>query len=274
MEDPIVEFLRHRRRILELNTQDTIGKAAARFMTESVTRSYSYSFDWLSRPIIQYPQDIVAMQELIWLVRPDLIVETGIAHGGSAVFSASMLALLDYCDAATAGEMLDPAAPRRRVIAIDIDIRAHNRALIEAHPMANRIDMIEGSSVDDAVVAQARAAAAQAGTVLVFLDSNHTADHVLAELEAYAPMTSQGSYCVVFDTVVEDLPAEMFGDRPWGPGNSPKTAVFAYLDRLASERHTGIDGAPLDFEIDRDIDHKLLISVAPDGFLRRRSNAE
>jgi cephalosporin hydroxylase len=223
----------------------------------------------MGRPIIQFPQDMIAMQEIIWEVQPDLIIETGIAHGGSAVFSASMLALIEYCDAAAAGETLDPAAPRRRVLAIDIDIRSHNRSLIEAHPLAGRIDMIEGSSTDPAVVARARAAAERAGTVLVCLDSNHTADHVLGELEAYAPMTSQGSYCVVFDTVVEDLPAEMFADRPWGPGNSPKTAVLAYLERLAAEGATGIDGASLAFAIDRDIDRKLLISVAPEGYLRR-----
>jgi len=273
-DDPVRAFNEERRARAAGYPGSQLAEAAAGFMRESTLPKYSYNFDWLSRPIIQYPQDMVAMQELIWSVRPDLIVETGIAHGGSAVFSASMLALLDYCDAAAAGETLDPAVPHRRVMAIDIDIRAHNRALIEAHPLANRIDMIEGSSVDDAVVAQARAAAGQAGTVLVCLDSNHTADHVLAELEAYAPMTSQGSYCVVFDTVVEDLPAEMFGDRPWGPGNSPKTAVFAYLDRLRSEGRTGIDGEPLDFGIDRDIDRKLLISVAPDGYLRRRNQAE
>jgi cephalosporin hydroxylase len=243
IQDPLTEFRAERQKVLERNGDDAIVSSAKTFITTSGIRKYSYSFDWLSRPIIQYPQDIVAMQEVIWSVRPDLIIETGIAHGGSVVFYASMLALLDYCDAAAAGEMLDPAAPRRRVLAIDIDIRAHNRALIEAHPLANRIDMIEGSSVDNAVVAQCRAAADRAGTVLVCLDSNHTADHVLAELEAYAPLTSQGSYCVVFDTVIEDLPAEMFGNRPWGPGNSPKTAVHTYLNRLDTEGRTGIDGS-------------------------------
>ena len=273
-DDPVRAFNEERRARASGYSGSRLAEAAAGFMRKSTLPKYSYNFDWLSRPIIQYPQDIVAMQELIWSVRPDLIIETGIAHGGSAIFSASILALLDYCDAAAAGEMLDPAAPRRRVLAIDIDIRAHNRALIEVHPLASRIDMVEGSSVDDAVVAQARAAAEHAGTVLVCLDSNHTADHVLDELEAYAPMTSQGSYCVVFDTVIEDLPAEMFRDRPWGPGNSPKTAVFAYLDRLGSEGRTGIDGAPLDFGTDGDIDRKLLIRAAPDGFLRRRNNAE
>lgn len=271
-DDPIRAFIDERRSRIADYPGSALAEAATAFMRESTTTRYSYNFDWLSRPIIQYPQDIVAMQEVIWSVRPDLIIETGIAHGGSAIFSASMLALMDYCDAAEAGEMLDPAAPCRRVLAVDIDIRAHNRALIEAHPLANRIDMIEGSSVDANVIAQARAAAQRAEVVLVCLDSNHTREHVLAELEAYAPMTSPGSYCVVFDTVVEDLPAEMFGDRPWAPGNSPKTAVHAYLDRLASEDRSGIDGAPLAFAIDREIDHKLLISVAPEGFLRREDS--
>jgi cephalosporin hydroxylase len=269
MDDPIGSFEAQRRDVLKMNVDLEMLEASAAFLRESVVRKYSYNFDWLSRPIIQYPQDIVAMQELIWSVRPDLIIETGIAHGGSAVFSASMLALMEYCDAAAAGETLDPAAPRRRVLAVDIDIRSHNRALIEAHPLANRIDMIEGSSTEPEVVAQVRAAAERAETVLVCLDSNHTANHVLAELEAYAPMTSRGSYCVVFDTVVEDLPETMFADRPWGPGNSPKTAVLAYLERLASEGAAGIDGAQLAFTIDRDIDRKLLISVAPEGYLRR-----
>lgn len=269
-DDPIRVFIEERRARTARYPGSPLAEAAAAFMRESTVPKYSYNFDWLSRPIIQYPQDIVAMQELIWSVRPDLIIETGIAHGGSAVFSASMLALLEYCDAAEAGETLDPAAPRRRVLAIDIDIRPHNRERIEAHPLAGRIDMIEGSSTDPTVVERARAAAARAGTVLVCLDSNHTAEHVLAELEAYAPMTSQGSYCVVFDTVVEDLPAEMFGDRPWGPGDSPKTAVYAYLGLLADEGRTGIDSAPLAFAIDREIDRKLLISVAPEGFLRRQ----
>lgn len=268
-DDSLQMFIEERRTRIDGYPGSRLAAAAAMFMCESTLPKYSYNFDWLSRPIIQYPQDIVAMQELIWSVRPDLIIETGIAHGGSAIFSASILALLDYCDAVEAGEMLDPASPRRRVLAIDIDIRAHNRARIEAHPLANRIDMVQGSSIDHTIVTKARAAAEGADKVLVCLDSNHTAEHVLAELEAYAPMTSQGSYCVVFDTVVEDLPAEMFADRPWEPGNSPKTAVHVYLERLASEGRAGVDGAPLAFAADPDIDRKLLISVAPEGFLRR-----
>tara|TARA_E500000178_G_scaffold296719_1_gene303066 strand:- start:92 stop:874 length:783 start_codon:yes stop_codon:yes gene_type:complete len=220
---------------------------------------YSYHFESLGRPIIQYPQDMVALQELIWKVKPDLILETGIAHGGSLILSASMLSLLDYCDAIEQGTMLDPKAPCRRVLGLDIDIRAHNRAAIEAHPMANRIDMIEASSIDPVIIAQVQDIAGDYDRVLVCLDSNHTHEHVLAELEAYAPLVSTGSYCVVFDTIIEDMPAEMFPDRPWGPGDNPKTAVWEYL-----KTHP-------EFEIDKQIDHKLLISVAPHGYLRRVS---
>ena len=211
----------------------------------------------MSRPIIQYPQDMVAMQELIWRVRPDLIIETGIAHGGSLIFSASMLALLDMADAIESGVTLDPAKSNRKVLGIDIDIRAHNRAAIEAHPMASRIQMIQGSSIATEIVAQVHEIAADYQRVLVCLDSNHTHAHVLAELHAYAPLTSMGSYCVVFDTIVEDVPADMFPDRPWGPGDNPKTAVREYL-----KTHT-------EFEIDKSIQHKLAITVAPDGYLRR-----
>jgi cephalosporin hydroxylase len=230
---------------------------------------YSYHFDWLGRPIIQFPQDMVAMQELIWTIKPDLIIETGIAHGGSLIFSASMLALLDMSDAINAGEIFDPKISRRKVLGVDIDIRAHNRASIEAHPMASRIQMIQGSSIAPDIIDQVHAIAADYKCVLVCLDSNHTHDHVLAELQAYAPLTSEGSYCVVFDTIVEDMPKEMFPNRPWGPGNNPKTAVWEYLRCLDKEQQVGVNGAVLAFEIDRAIQHKLLITVAPDGYLRR-----
>ena len=239
------------------------------FMQASIAAMYSYNFSTLGRPIIQYPQDMVAMQELIWQVRPDLIIEAGIAHGGSLILSASMLALLDYCDAVNSGQKLDPHATRRRVLGIDIDIRAHNRAAIEAHPMAHRIDMIQGSSIAPEIIAKVHQAAAGYKRILVILDSNHTHDHVLAELEAYAPLTSQGSYCVVFDTVVEDLPDAMFPDRPWGKGNNPKTAVWEYQRRLKEEGRLSADGAPLAFEVDTALESKLLITVAPDGYLKR-----
>lgn len=239
------------------------GNAALRaatgsFVLESIRARYSYNYSWLGRPIIQYPQDIVALQELIWAVKPDLIVETGIAHGGSLILNASMLALLDMTDAMSAGvTSFDPRASRRKVIGVDIDIRAHNRAAIEAHPLASRIEMIQGSSIAPDIVATVRKAAQNYERVLVSLDSNHTHDHVLAELEAYAPLVSVGSYCVIFDTVIEHLPADHFPDRPWSRGNNPLTAVNAFL------------AANPAFEIDKSIENKLMITVAPDGFLRR-----
>ena len=233
---------------LQANVSDQPLHAAARaFTTASVNAMYSYNFSWMGRPIIQYPQDMVAMQQLIWQVQPDLIIETGIAHGGSLIFSASMLELNAACGGPKDAE----------VMAVDIDIRAHNKAAIEAHPMFRRITMLQGSSVAPEIVEQVRNKARGKQRVLVSLDSNHTHAHVLAELEAYAPMTSVESYCVVFDTVIEDLPAEAYPDRTWGPGDNPKTAVWAYV-----KDHP-------EFEIDQRIDQQLLVSVAPNGYLRR-----
>jgi len=230
------------------------------WLLESAPHKWSYNFSWLGRPAIQFPNDTWALQELVWQIKPDLIIETGIAHGGSLIYSASLLALLDLCDATEKGEMLDPRNPKRKVLGIDIDIRPHNREAIEAHPLFTRIDMIEGSSISEETVAQVREIASGYKRIMVCLDSNHSHDHVLAELEAFAPVVSLGSYCIVFDTVVEDMPAHLIGDRPWGPGNSPKSAVHAFLKDHA------------EFEIDSRIDKKLLITVAPDGFLRRRED--
>jgi cephalosporin hydroxylase len=233
-----------------------LKKLAGQFLTESAKQNYSYNFEWLSRPIIQYPQDIVATQEIIWKVKPDLIIETGIAHGGSLVLSASILALLDYCDALESGEMLDPQNPKRKVVGVDIDIREHNRKALDQHPMRNRMELIEGSSISLDVIEQIQALAEGYDRVMVFLDSNHTHDHVLAELEAYAPLVSSGSYCVVFDSVIDDLPSPP--DRSWGPGNSPKSALYKYLETNTS------------FEIDKKIEDKILITVAPDGYLLKK----
>lgn len=202
---------------------------------------YAYNWTWYGRPIIQLPQDVMAMQMLILEQKPDLIIETGIAHGGSLVLSASLLELLGE------GE----------VLGIDIDIRAHNRQAIEEHPLARRISMIQGSSIDPEIADRVRARARTAKRVMVCLDSNHTADHVAQELELYAPLVTRGQHLVVFDTIVEDLPASDFPDRPWGPGNSPKTAVRAFLEKNPS------------FEIDHELEARLLFTVAPDGYLKR-----
>jgi cephalosporin hydroxylase len=211
----------------------------------------------MDRPAIQFPNDAWAMQELIWEIKPDLIIEAGIAHGGSLIYYASLLAMLDVAEAVGAGRVMDPRKTKRKVLGLDIDIRTHNREAIEHNPMHPWIQMIQGSSVAPEVVAQVHEIAKEHKRILVSLDSNHTHEHVLAELQAYAPLVSQGSYCVVFDTLVEDMPYDQTSDRPWGPGNNPKTAVWEYLKNNP------------EFQIDKSIEHKLLITVAPDGYLKR-----
>ena len=247
----------------------SLQSASNAWVLEAFEKRYMYNWEWMGRPLIQLPNDVMAMAEIIQQVKPDLIIEMGIAHGGSIVFSASMLALLDYNEALENGEMLDPSEPKRKVVAVDIDIRQHNRDLIECHPMANRITMIEGSSLADDVISQVKKHADGYSNILITLDSNHTHDHVLDELRAYAPLTSKGSYCVVFDTIVEDLPKDFFKDRPWNPGNSPKSAIAAYKKECSDTGIKGADGAPLNLEVDDLIDNKLLLTAAPGGFLKR-----
>lgn len=256
--NPIEKFDLEKRQRVASYAQDAQFRTLSQdWLQASMQRQYVYNFDWLGRPIIQYPQDMVAMQELIWSVQPDLIIETGIAHGGSLVLSASMLALLDMSEAIASGITLNPAVSKRKVLGIDIDIRAHNRAAIESHPMASRIQMIQGSSIAADTIAQVKSLAQDYEHVLVCLDSMHTHDHVLAELNAYAPLVSVDSYCVVFDTFVEDMPPRFFADRPWDVGNNPKTAVQAFL-----RDHP-------EFAIDTGIEQQLMVTVAPSGFLRR-----
>ena len=233
-----------RQRISSLGSDDEFKALSNAWRVMALKKQYMNNFSWLGRPLIQLPSDAMAMQEIVWAVKPDLIIETGVAHGGSVVLSASLLELIGH------GE----------VLGIDIDIRPHNRQAIEAHPLAKRISLIEGSSIAPEVIAQVQARAAGKNKVLVCLDSNHTHEHVLAELEAYAPLVSVGSYCVVFDTFVEDMPAEhVWADRPWGKGNNPKTAVWAWI-----KNHP-------EFVIDQSVADRLLVTSAPDGFLRRIS---
>lgn len=230
-----------RQRIERLGADEDMVRLSHRWLRETIRRDYSYNFSWLGRPIIQYPQDIQAMQEIIWDVQPDLIIETGIAHGGSLVFYASMLELLG-------GD--------GHVVGIDIDVRAHNRDAIEAHPMFRRITLIEGASTDDDIVQTVHDLARGKKRVLVALDSNHTHAHVLRELDLYSPLVSKGSYVVVFDTIIEIMPEGFFADRPWDKGNNPKTAVHEFL--RTNER----------FAIDVDIQNRLLITASLDGYLR------
>lgn len=211
------------------------------FFNRTCEYRYTYNFQWLGRPIIQYPQDIVALQEVIWDVKPELVIETGIAHGGSLILSASLLQLI---------------GGQGRVLGLDIDIRPHNRQAIETHPLAHRIDMLEGSSVDDTIANQVRDAARGKSPVMVILDSNHTHEHVLRELQLYAPLVTRGSYLIVLDTVIEQMPAEAFPDRPWGRGNNPFTAVQEFLK--TTDR----------FELNAEIENKLLLTVGPGGWLK------
>ncbi|MDJ0614962.1 MAG: cephalosporin hydroxylase family protein [Rhizobiaceae bacterium] len=234
-------------RIVENSQNEALVKSASQFVEAATAPKYCYNFSFLGRPIIQYPQDMVAVQELIYATQPDLIVETGIAHGGSLIMSAAMLEL----NAACGGN------PDAHVVGIDIDIREHNRVEIEKHPMFKRITMFEGSSIDPQIVDQVKKIAEGKERVLVFLDSMHSHDHVLAELEAYANLTTVESYCVVFDTIIEDLPDDIYPGRPWGVGDNAKTAVHEWLK---SNDH---------FEIDKQTENKLLITVCPDGFLKR-----
>lgn len=228
--------------IRRMGADPEVKAAALDLVKRTLAYRWTYNFSWLGRPVIQFPPDLIAIQELIWSIRPQRVVETGIAHGGSLIHSASILELLG-------GD--------GRVVGIDIDIRSHNREALDAHPMRRRIDLIEGSSIDPGTFDKVRGAVGDAERVLVILDSMHTHDHVLRELELYAPLASVGSYCVVLDTIIEDLPGAAYPDRPWGPGNNPKTAVHAFLKRDPR------------FEIDRDLEAKLLLTVAPDGWLKR-----
>jgi cephalosporin hydroxylase len=227
------------------------------FLLKAVEYKYPYNFKFLGRPIIQFPQDMVAIQELIWRTKPDLIIETGIAHGGSLIMSAAMLALLDLCETTQCDDNLSNQGPKRLALGIDIDIRDHNRIQIEAHPLASKIKMIEGSSIDPAVVERVNILAKEFKNILVILDSNHTHDHVLAELYAYTPLVNLGSYCLVLDTVIDDLPPELFPNRPWGPGNSPRTAVREFIEKNSQ------------FEIEESIENTLMITGAPSGYLKR-----
>tara|TARA_B100000242_G_scaffold227337_1_gene167717 strand:- start:20093 stop:20839 length:747 start_codon:yes stop_codon:yes gene_type:complete len=245
--DEIKRFENERSELIQSNSENRdLTNAAEVFLTRSAKLNYSYNFTWMGRPIIQYPQDMIAVQEIIWEVKPDLIIETGIAHGGSLIFSASLLEILENCDEIEDG----------KVLGIDVDIREHNKKAIEAHPMSKKITMFEGSSIDKEMISRVHDFSNQSKKIMVFLDSNHTHDHVLAELRAYAKLASVGSYCVVFDTLIEDMP-QGFYDRPWDRGDNPKTAVWEYLKECD------------DFIIDQDIDKKILISVAPSGYLKR-----
>ncbi len=233
--------LRNQRKIKSMSLDKKVKDTSKKWFSQTYKYEYSYHFRWLGRPIIQYPQDIMALQEIVWDVKPDLIIETGIARGGSLIFFASLLELIG----------------KGSVLGIDIDIRSHNRKEIEKHPLFKRINMIEGSSIDEKIVKDVYNVARGKKSIMVVLDSNHTHDHVLKELKFYSPIVTKNSYLVVFDTVVADLPRHYFTKRPWKKSNNPKSALIEFLRNNRQ------------FRIDNKITNKLVITAAPDGYLKR-----
>lgn len=237
------EFDKHNADIIQKMAQDKAFKQQSHdWLVASLDHEYPYHFKWMGLPIIQFPSDIIILQELIWQVKPDLVIETGIARGGSIVFYASLQQMMGITDG--------------QVLGIDIDIREHNRLAIEQHPMAKHIQLVQGSSTDAAVIEKTAEIAKDKECVLVVLDSLHTHDHVLKELELYSQFVKKDSYIVVLDTLIEDMPEGTYPDRPWGKGNNPKTALHAFVEHNAR------------FEIDSAWTDKILVSVATDGFLK------
>jgi cephalosporin hydroxylase len=219
---------------------DALAASALDVLVRSDRHNWSYQWSWLGVPIIQMPPDVLAVQEILWETRPDVVVETGVARGGSLIFYASILELIG----------------KGRVIGVDIDIRPHNRDSIERHPLSRRIDLIQGSSVEQETLDRVKALIPTGASVMAILDSNHTHAHVLDELRLYGPLVTHGQFLIVADTVVERIPAQAHRPRPWGPGDNPATALDAYLAECDR------------FERDEFINAKLLLSSSPGGYLR------
>jgi cephalosporin hydroxylase len=243
-KDPIAEFFEERQAdIQRMGADEELRRKSIDWMLHADKYKYTYNFTWMGRPIIKFPSDMVIQQELMWKLRPDLVIETGIAHGGSIVFTSSMMEMMGID-----GE----------VVGIDIDIRKHNRAEIEKHPMAKRITMYEGNSVDAGMIEKVRLHTAGKRCVMVVLDSLHSHDHAYKELVAYAPMATTGSYCILPDTFIEFFPKGYYSStRPWDVGDNPYTAMKQYL------AETDL------FEIDRALTDKAMITETVDGYLKR-----
>lgn len=238
--DKNLEFKnKNRKKITQMFNDKKLRETTKKWFLQTYEYEYSYHFSWLGRPIIQYPQDMISIQEIIWNYKPDIIIETGIAHGGSLIFSASILEIIG----------------KGEVIGIDIDIRKHNKKEIEKHPLYKRITMLEGSSIDKKIRDKVLELSKNK-KVIVFLDSNHTEKHVLKELEFYSPLVTKGGYVVVFDTIIEDLPEKFVQNRDWDKKNNPKSAVIKFLRK--NDR----------FKIDKKLEKKLLVTAAKDGYLK------
>jgi cephalosporin hydroxylase len=242
--DDHTDFLNERSRRIESYKANTSFRTLSKqYLIETLRHEYSYNFSWMGLPVIQYPQDLVALQEIIFETKPDLIIETGVARGGSIIFYASMLELLG-------GNGI--------VIGIDIDIRSHNRKRVMEQALSHRIRLIEASSTELSTVDMVKAFCEGKQRIMVSLDSNHTHEHVRKELELYTPLVTPGCYCVVFDTVIEMMPEGSYPERPWDKGNNPMAAVENFL-RNNSE-----------FQIDSLLEEKLQITAAPFGWLQRK----
>lgn len=242
--DPIKQFQEERAADIARMGQDAeLRQKSLDWMLHADKYKYTYNFSWMGRPIIKYPNDMVVQQELMWKLKPDLVVETGIAHGGSIIFSAAMMEMMGID-----GE----------VVGVDIDIRPHNRREIENHPMAKRITMFEGSSTDEELFAQVRKKAEGKKCVMVLLDSLHSHEHVYNELQLYPDLVTEGSYLILPDTFIELFPKGYYShNRPWDVGDNPMTAMRQFLQE--DDR----------FEIDQEIDNKLMITEGINGYLKR-----
>jgi cephalosporin hydroxylase len=246
--------LESKKNIEKMATDKSVKNKSQEWIDKTGPYKYVYNWRWLGLPLIQLPADIVATQELIWTVKPTVIIETGIARGGSLIFNASQLALLDLCE----NGFVDAKDSKRKCIGIDIDIRSHNREAIEGHPLAAMIHLIEGPSTDDNVLEQINKLIKPDDRVMVVLDSNHTHDHVLLELNKYSPLVTAESYLIVHDTGIEFTQQDAFPDRDWGIGNNPYTAVQSFIK---TNPH---------FVIDEVVCGKLLITSSPSGYLQRQ----
>ena len=242
--DPLAQFYSERAaNINAMGHDEELRIKSLNWMLHADNYKYTYNFTWLGQPIIKFPNDIIVQQEIMWKLKPDLVIETGIAHGGSIIFTSSMMEIMGID-----GE----------VVGIDIDIRQHNRILIEEHPMAKRIIMYEGSSTSEEIVESVRKHAIGKKCVMVVLDSLHSHQHVYNELKAYAPLVTVGSYCILPDTFIEFFPKGYYSqNRPWDVGDNPYTAMKQYLEETDM------------FEVDHNLTNKAMITETIDGYLRR-----
>tara|TARA_B100000989_G_scaffold296876_1_gene281099 strand:+ start:633 stop:1415 length:783 start_codon:yes stop_codon:yes gene_type:complete len=247
------------RQLKDQKKNRSINNLSKKWMKESIKSNYSYHFEWLGRPIIQYPQDIIAVQQILWETKPDLIIETGIARGGSLIFYASILDLISKCGGPS----------NFKIIGIDVDIRKHNKKRILSHAMSKNIEMIEGSSIDLKIFHKVKKKCKNAKKILILLDSNHTQNHVFEELKLYGSIVSKNSYMIVFDTIIENLPNKFYRNRPWSKGNNPKTAVVKYLKEIKNKNYFDQRGRKLKFIKDDMIENKILLTTSPGGFLKR-----